>query len=218
MLRSVQAIQAVRLSLLAQNCNQLSGVFSHGFATAVLPTRATGDVPPGHMSSDLSPNVCNIGLGRRRDLTLRQDLCLWKDGSKVALTEIFKGKKVILVGFPGGPICTEKHLPGYVQLADQLSKKGVDKVVAVTVDSPENVSALSSKSNLQSSKVELIADKNGGLTRLLGVEIGLPESTSEPRCQRYAGIVEDGILLKLKVEKSPAELAVSDAASMMKLW
>lgn len=46
-------------------------------------------------------------------------------------------------------------------------------------------------------QVELIADKTGGLVRLLGLEFGDPSATSGPRCQRYAGIVEDGILLKL---------------------
>ena len=46
-------------------------------------------------------------------------------------------------------------------------------------------------------QVEVLADKNGGLMRLLGVEIGTPDSTTEPRCHRFAAIVEDGILLKL---------------------
>lgn len=45
--------------------------------------------------------------------------------------------------------------------------------------------------------MEVLADKNGGLMRLLGVEIGTPDSTTEPRCHRFAAIVEDGILLKL---------------------
>ena len=55
-------------------------------------------------------------------------------------------------------------------------------------------------------KVEILADKNGGLMRLLGVELGAPDATSEPRCQRFAGIVEDGILLKL-VRTNDARLA-----------
>lgn len=25
-----------------------------------------------------------------------------------------QGKKVLLVGFPGGPVCEQKHLPGYM--------------------------------------------------------------------------------------------------------
>ena len=46
-------------------------------------------------------------------------------------------------------------------------------------------------------QVELLADKNGGLVRLLGLEIGAPEAGQGPKCQRYAAVVEDGVLLKL---------------------
>jgi len=35
-----------------------------------------GDVPEGHRETDLSHHVNNIGLGRRRDLTLRPDVKL----------------------------------------------------------------------------------------------------------------------------------------------
>jgi len=67
------------------------------------------------------------------------------------------------------------------------------------VNSPEAVRELASKvlPTPSSSGVELLADKNGGLMRLLGVEIGEPDATTEPRCQRFAAIVDDGILLKL---------------------
>ncbi len=41
-----------------------------------------------------------------------------------------------------------------------------------------------------------MADKNGGLVRLLGLEIETPESAGL-KCQRYAAVVEDGVLLKL---------------------
>ena len=82
---------------------------------------------------------------------------------------------------------------------DELRRNGVDKVVAVTVNSPEVVQALATKVLPSSSNggVELLADKNGGLMRLLGVEIGAPDASTEPRCQRFAAIVEDGILMKL---------------------
>lgn len=44
------------------------------------PSRAYATVPAGHRSSDLRQEVCNIGLNRRRDLTLRGDI-------KVSTTE-----------------------------------------------------------------------------------------------------------------------------------
>ena len=81
---------------------------------------------------------------------------------------------------------------------DELKGLGVEKVVAVTVNSPEAVRDLAAKVLIKpGSGLELLADKNGGLVRLLGVEIGEPDATNGPRCQRFAAIVDDGILLKL---------------------
>lgn len=167
-------------------------------AAVLVGCRTGGDVPAGHINSDLSMAVCNIGLGRRRDLTLRQDLCLWSgEGKKTSLKEVLGGKKVLIVGYPGGPVRSDKHIPNYIAMSEQLRKEGVEKIVAVTVDSPEAVKAHSSKHHLTGSMVEMLADKNAGLIRLLGVDLGHVESTSEPRTQRFAAIVDDGILLKL---------------------
>ncbi len=51
--------------------------------------RGCAEVPLGHAQSDLSPAVCNIKLGRRRDLTLRQDLSLFTPEKKT-LAELMK--------------------------------------------------------------------------------------------------------------------------------
>ncbi len=45
-------------------------------------------------------------------------------------------------------------------------------------------------------QVRLLADRNGGLVRLLGLEIGEPGEQGI-KCQRYAAVIEDGVLLKL---------------------
>ncbi|GFR49490.1 hypothetical protein Agub_g11429 [Astrephomene gubernaculifera] len=186
---------------------------------AAAELRRGGPVPDGHLNSDLSPTVCHIGLGRRRDLTLRQDLRLWQGDKQLTLAEVFKGKNVVLVGFPGGPVCVEQHIPGYIAQSEKLGSMGVDKVLCVTVDLPEQVAGLAAKLGLGSgSKVELLADRNGGVVRLLGLEMGSPEAAAGPKCQRYAGVVEDGVLLKLRVESTPADLKVTDAKSMIELW
>ncbi|GFH11124.1 peroxiredoxin, type II, partial [Haematococcus lacustris] len=130
---------------------------------------------------------------------------------------IFMGKKVMVVGFPGGKVCTEKHIPGYVQMTDMFERKGVDKVLCVTPMDPAAVQELASRPGLTSPKVELVSDKGGAFVRLLGLELG-SQAEGGPQCQRYAGIVEDGILLKVKVERSPAELQHTDAKSMCELW
>lgn len=179
---------------------------------------STANVPAGHHNSDLSSVTCNIGLGRRRDLTLRQDLKLHEDGRSKSLAEVFKGLKVLLVGFPGGSVCTEKHIPGYFSTVEQLCRKGVDKVVCVSISQPGPLKEWATKNGFSHSKVEFLADQSAGFMRLLGLELPHTDSSAGPKCQRFAAIVEDGLLLKLQVESSPAELKVSDASHMVKLW
>lgn len=48
------------------------------------------DIPEGHRNSDLRNVTCHIGLNRRRDLSLREDLCLFQPGGKATVGEIFK--------------------------------------------------------------------------------------------------------------------------------
>ena len=53
--------------------------------------KSTTNVPLGHHDSDLSAVACHIGLGRRRDLTMREDLALWKNGAtRIKLADVFK--------------------------------------------------------------------------------------------------------------------------------
>jgi len=66
---------------------------SHSFASAPAEQLAPRpyDVPEGHAKSDLSSHVCNIGLNRRRDLTLRADVLLFgKQASGTSLASLFK--------------------------------------------------------------------------------------------------------------------------------
>lgn len=186
------------------------------FSSTANPNPYT-DVPEGHVNSDLTNFTCHIGLGRRRDLTLRQDLRLWSGEEEKTLADVFKGKKIVLVGMPGGKVCTDKHLPSYLKEAEQLRQKGVDKVVAVLVTDPSTIQNVLPGAPLkQDGQVCVYADRNGGLARLLGVDLGGDDSS--PKCQRFAGILEDGILLKLAVEQTPGDLKVTDAKSMMQLW
>ena len=45
--------------------------------------------------------------------------------------EIFKGKTVAVFGLPGAytPVCSEEHLPGFVNHAEELKAKGVDLMI-----------------------------------------------------------------------------------------
>ena len=57
----------------------------------------------------------------------------------------------------------------------------------------------------------VLADKDKGFMRLLGLELG---PTGAP-CQRFAGVVDNGILLRLKVEGTPGDLQLTTVKSML---
>jgi len=60
-----------------------------------------------------------------------------KEGPKdITTDELFKGKTVVLFSVPGAftPTCDAKHLPGFVQLADQIRAKGVDTIACMAVN------------------------------------------------------------------------------------
>lgn len=60
-------------------------------ASITSPSRSEKcDVPAGHQNSDLRSVACHIGLNRRRDLSLREDLCLFQPGGKATVKDIFK--------------------------------------------------------------------------------------------------------------------------------
>ena len=47
------------------------------------------------------------------------------NSSNQILSEITENKKIIIFGVPGAftPTCSEKHLPGFINLYDQFQKK-----------------------------------------------------------------------------------------------
>jgi peroxiredoxin len=140
-----------------------------------------------------------------------------KDGpGSMSTSQLFKGKKVVLFAGPGAftPTCSMNHLPGYVKHAADLKGKGIDTVACMSVNDTFVMDAWG-RDRQAGDKVVMLADGNGTYTRALGLELDASGFGMGQRSQRFAIVVDDGVVKQLHVE-APREFKVSSAEHVLK--
>jgi peroxiredoxin len=128
---------------------------------------------------------------------------------------IFGGKKVVLFAVPGAftPTCSAAHLPGFVTKADEIRAKGIDSVACLSVNDGFVMCAWA-KDKAVGNRVLMLADGNGDFTRAVGLELNGSGFGMGLRSQRYAMVVDNGVVKKLFVEK-PGKFEVSSAEAVL---
>ena len=140
------------------------------------------------------------------------------EGPKPITTEeLFpKGKKVVAFALPGAftPTCSAKHVPGFVSSYDQIKAKGVDTIACISVNDAFVMGAWG-KDQKAGEKVMMLGDGNGEFTQAMGLSMDGSKFGLGTRSQRYAMIVQDGVIKDLFVEK-PGAFEVSAAENVLK--
>jgi peroxiredoxin len=125
--------------------------------------------------------------------------------------EVLGHGKVVLFAVPGAftPTCSDHHLPGFVMRAEDLKAKGADSIVCISVNDPFVMGAWGKDQNVGGSVV-MLADGNGEFTEAMGLTMdGSGFGLGALRSQRYAAIIEDGVITWLAVEPGPGLVASS---------
>lgn len=132
----------------------------------------------------------------------------------ITTDEVFKGKKVVLFAVPGAftPGCSNTHMPGYVVNADKIKAKGVDTIACVSVNDAFVMGAWGHQQNADA--ILMLADGNGVFTKALGLELDATGFGMGIRSQRFAMIVDNGVVTYLAVEPN-AGVDVSAAEKVM---
>ena len=132
-----------------------------------------------------------------------------------SLSNITTNKKIIIFGVPGSftPTCSEKHLPGYINLFNEFKNLGIEDIYCLAVNDAFVLKAwLSSFPN--GNLISGIADGNGEFTKAMNLENDYSENFMGIRCKRFALIANNNVVETLYVEKK-GEFLVSSAAYVL---
>lgn len=128
--------------------------------------------------------------------------------------EFFAGKRVALFAVPGAftPTCSARHLPSYVEKADDLKTNGIDEIACISVNDPFVMSAWGAADG--SEDITMLADGNGQFSDAVGLSFDGSKFGMGKRSQRYSMIVNDGVVEQLNIE-APGEYRASSAEYML---
>lgn len=134
----------------------------------------------------------------------------------IPIHSLAAGKKVILFGVPGAftPVCSMKHVPGFIEKAVEFKSKGVDELICITVNDPFVVKEWG-KTYPTNDSVLLLADGSAKYTHALGLELDLTEKGLGIRSRRFALLV-DNLVVKVANIEEGGEFSVSSAEDMLK--
>jgi peroxiredoxin len=135
---------------------------------------------------------------------------------KVRSTDLFAGRKVVLVGMPGAftPTCHRNHLPGFLENRDAILAKGVDEIVVLTTNDTHVLKAWAEASGGKD-KLTFVSDGNAEFIQRAGLANDSSARGQGIRSKRFAMIVEDGVVTALLLEDQPGQAVISSAARIL---
>jgi peroxiredoxin len=134
---------------------------------------------------------------------------------EVTTDALFAGKRVVLFALPGAftPTCSAAHLPGYVVNAEAIRAKGVDDIICLSVNDAFVMDAWGKAQNAEG-QVSMVADGSADFALAVGLELDLTARGMGVRSQRYAMVVDEGVVTALAVE-APGKFEVSGAEHVL---
>jgi glutaredoxin/glutathione-dependent peroxiredoxin len=133
----------------------------------------------------------------------------------VKVAEAAKGKTIALFALPGAftPTCSAKHVPGFIQNAEEFNKAGVDEIWCVSVNDAYVMGAWA-RDQKTDGKIRMLGDGNADFAKAVGLTVDRTSAGMGIRSVRYSMLVKDGKVAALNVE-APGKFEVSDAQTLL---
>lgn len=190
--------------------------FSYGMMITVVVFVQRSVVAPRRTRTMVNVQTQALSVGDKlpSDVTLN-----YFDGEgnmqEITVGDLTKGKKVVMFAVPGAftPTCSLKHLPGFIERADELKGKGVDTIACISVNDAFVMDAWG-KSVGADGKVLMLADGSAVFAKAIGAELDLNDKGLGMRSRRYAMLVDDSVVKVLNMEEGGA-FTVSSADDIL---
>jgi len=136
---------------------------------------------------------------------------------KIDSNTLFKDQKVIMFGVPGAftKVCSARHLPSYVKNYDEAKKKGISKIICLSVNDPNVMKSWGETHNV-GNKILMLGDPYCIFTKSIGAEIDRTERGLGMRSSRYTMLIENGVATKIKAESDAGTCEISAAENFLK--
>ena len=132
--------------------------------------------------------------------------------------EIFHGRAVALFAMAGAytPTCHKQHLPGIIELSDEIRRMGIDTVACASVN---DIYVLDHWANEHggAGKVLMLADGNAEFALKTGLALDLTRFGLGVRSMRYVMLAANGAVKLLSVEEVVTNHDKSSAATLCSL-
>jgi|TARA_A200000113_G_scaffold100437_1_gene90014 peroxiredoxin (alkyl hydroperoxide reductase subunit C) len=157
---------------------------------------------------------------KENDQIPNSEIFILEDGEPIKknIEEILKNKKVVLFGLPGAytSVCSAKHLPGYVNLYEEYKKKGIDRIICISVNDPFVMNAWGKENNV-GEKVLMMGDPFLNFTKAIGAEVDKSGRGLGVRSNRYTMLIDNLTVVKIQEEKDTGSCEVSAAKNFFEL-
>ena len=157
---------------------------------------------------------------KENDQIPNSEIFILEDGEpiKKSIEEILKNKKVVLFGLPGAytSVCSAKHLPGYVNMYEEYKKKGIDKIICISVNDPFVMNAWGKENNV-GEKVLMMGDPFLNFTKAIGADVDKSGRGLGVRSNRYTMLIDNLKVVKIQEEKDTGSCEVSAAKNFLEL-
>ena len=157
---------------------------------------------------------------KENDKIPNSEIFILEDGEPIKreIEEIIKNKKVVLFGLPGAytSVCSAKHLPGYINMYEEYKKKGIDKIICISVNDPFVMNAWGKENNV-GEKILMVGDPFLNFTKAIGADVDKSGRGLGVRSYRYTMLIDNLKVVKLQEEKDTGSCEVSAAKNFFEL-